>query len=158
MTPRPAVVLVVACAVWLAAAASADSSTRLPGFRSPSGNISCLFLPSVATDNGGRTPATLLCKIAHAGYAKQLQNRCMGPAGAGVDWHGFELSGARKGTIVCSGGALYPGTDRPSYVTLPYGKTWRQKMFSCSSRVTGVNCSNPNGHGFFLSRQTWRVW
>jgi hypothetical protein len=31
-------------------------------------------------------------------------------------------------------------------------------MFSCSSRVTGVNCSNPNGHGFFLSRQTWRVW
>jgi hypothetical protein len=105
-----------------------------------------------------RTPATLLCKIAHAGYAKQLQNRCMGPAGAGVDWHGFELSGARKGTIVCSGGALYPGTDRPSYVTLPYGKTWRQKMFSCSSRVTGVNCSNPNGHGFFLSRQTWRLW
>jgi hypothetical protein len=82
----------------------------------------------------------------------------MEPAGAGVDWHGFELSAARKGAIVCSGGALYPGTDRPSYVTLPYGKTWRQKMFSCSSRVTGVNCSNPNGHGFFLSRQTWRAW
>ena len=150
MTPRSAIVLVVACVACLAASASADSSTRLPGFRSPSGNISCLFL--------GGTPATLLCKIAHADYAKQLQDRCMGPAGAGVDWHGFELTAARKGTIVCSGGALYPGTDRPSYVTLPYGKTWRQKMFSCSSRVIGVNCSNPNGHGFFLSRQTWRVW
>jgi hypothetical protein len=146
---RSAIVLVVACAACLAASGPADSSTRLPGFRSPSGNISCLFL--------GGTP-TLLCKIAHADYAKQLQDRCMGPNGAGVDWHGFELSAARKGTIVCSGGALYPGTDRPSYVTLPYGKTWRQKMFSCSSRVTGVNCSNPNGHGFFLSRQTWRVW
>jgi hypothetical protein len=82
----------------------------------------------------------------------------MGPTGAGVDWHGFELGAARKGAIVCSGGVLYPGTDRPSYVTLPYGKTWRQKMFSCSLRVNGVNCSNPNGHGFFLSRQTWRVW
>jgi hypothetical protein len=150
VTLRSAIVLVLACAVCLAAsAASADSSTRLPGFRSPSGNISCLCLSG--------TP-TLLCKIAHADYAKQLQDRCMGPAGAGVDWHGFELSAARKGAIVCSGGALYPGTDRPSYVTLPYGKTWRQKMFSCSSRVTGVNCSNPNGHGFFLSRQTWRVW
>jgi hypothetical protein len=76
----------------------------------------------------------------------------MGPTGAGVDWHGFELGAARKGAIVCSGGTLYPGTDRPSYVTLPYGKTWRQKMFSCSLRVNGVNCSNPNGHGFFLSR------
>lgn len=150
MTLRSAAVLVVACAACLAASASADSSSRLPGFRSPSGNISCLFL--------GGAPATLLCKIARADYAKQLQDRCMGPTGAGVDWHGFELSAARKGAIVCSGGALYPGKDRPSYVTLPYGKTWRQKMFSCSSRVTGVNCSNPNGHGFFLSRQTWRVW
>jgi hypothetical protein len=150
VTLRSATVLVIACAACLAAsAASADSSTRLPGFRSPSGNISCLFLSG---------SPTLLCKIAHADYAKQLQDRCMGPTGAGVDWHGFELSAARKGAIVCSGGALYPGTDRPNYVTLPYGKTWRQKMFSCSSRVTGVNCSNPNGHGFFLSRQTWRVW
>jgi hypothetical protein len=150
VTSRSAIILVMACVAGLAASASADSSTRLPGFRSPSGNISCLFLAD--------RPATLLCKVAHADYAKELQDRCMGPTGAGVDWHGFELSAARKGMIVCSGGALYPGTDRPSYVTLPYGKTWRQKMFSCSSRVTGVNCSNPNGHGFFLSRQTWRVW
>jgi len=158
VTQRSAIVLAVVGVACSAAAAPAESSTRLPGFRSPSGNISCVFLPSAVADNGGRTPASLLCKIAQAAYAKQLQDRCMGPAGAGVDWHGFELSAARKGTIVCSGGALYPGTDRPSYVTLPYGKTWRQKMFSCSSRVSGVNCSNPNGHGFFLSRQTWRVW
>ncbi len=150
MNRRVCTVVLAAAVAALVAAASADSSTRLPGFRSPSGNISCLFL--------GGTPATLLCKIAHADYAKQLEDRCMGPSGAGVDWHGFALSAARKGTIVCSGGALYPGTDRPSYVTLPYGKTWRQKWFSCSSRVIGVNCSNPNGHGFFLSRQTWRVW
>jgi hypothetical protein len=150
VTPRSVILLVVVCAACLSASASADSSTRLPGFRSPSGNISCLFL--------GGTPATLLCKIAHADYAKHLQDRCIGPAGAGVDWHGFELSAARKGAIACSGGALYTGTDRPSYATLPYGKTWRQKMFSCSSRISGVNCSNPNGHGFFLSRQTWRVW
>jgi hypothetical protein len=156
---RPAVVLLAACVACLAASGSADSATRLPGFRSPSGNISCLFLPSTVTDNGGRTPATLLCKIAHADYAEQLQKRCMGPTGAGVDWHGFELSAARKGRIECSGGILYnPATQHPSYVTLPYGKTWRQKMFSCSSRTNGVNCSNPNGHGLFLSRQTWRAW
>ena len=83
----------------------------------------------------------------------------MEPAGAGVDWHGFELVGARKGAVLCSGGILYnPTTQRPSYVTLAYGKTWRQKMFSCTSQLNGVNCSNTNGHGFFVSRQTWRVW
>ena len=159
MQPRTVVVFVVACLTGLTAAGSAGSATRLPGFRSPSGNISCLFIPSAVTGSGGRTPATLLCKIAHADYAKQLQKRCMGPTGAGVDWHGFELAAARKGTIDCSGGILYnPSTQRPSYVTVPYGQTWRQKMFSCSSRVDGVNCSNPNGHGLVVSRQTWRVW
>jgi hypothetical protein len=31
-------------------------------------------------------------------------------------------------------------------------------MFSCTSQVNGVNCSNPHGHGMFISRQTWRTW
>ena len=56
--------------------------------------------------------------------------------GAGVDWHGFVLPAARKGAVNCSGGSLYnPTTQHPSYVTLAYGKTWRQKMFSCTSQV-----------------------
>ena len=160
MNRRVPVILLVVCVSGLASASVAVSATRLPGFRSPSGNISCLFIPSAPNSSGsGRTPATLLCKIAHADYAKPLQDRCMGPTGAGVDWHGFTLSAARKGSVSCSGGILYnPDTQRPTYVTLPYGKTWRQKMFSCTSRVTGVGCSNPNGHGLFISRQTWRVW
>ena len=130
------------------------SATILPGFRSPSGNISCLFIPS-----SGGAPATILCKLAHADYAKALQARCMGSADAGVDWHGFVLTAARKGTVNCSGGILYnPTTQHPTYITLGYGKTWRQKMFSCTSQVNGVNCSNPHGHGMFISRQTWRTW
>jgi hypothetical protein len=148
---RLAVILLVLCASALASASVGASATRLPGFRSPSGNISCLFVPG--------PPATILCKLAHADYAKTLQSRCMGPTGAGVDWHGFSLSAARRGTVLCSGGILYnPTTQHPSYVTLAYGKTWRQKMFTCTSKVTGVNCSNPSGHGMFISRQTWRTW
>jgi hypothetical protein len=131
------------------------SATNLPGFRSPSGNISCLFIPS----GSGHAPATILCKLAHADYANALQKRCMGPNGSGVDWHGFSLPAARKGTVLCSGGILYnPTTQHPSYITLAYGKTWRQKMFSCTSQLTGVTCSNPHGHGMFISRQTWRTW
>jgi hypothetical protein len=134
--------------------AAPASAATLPGFRSPSGNISCLFIPSASG-----APATILCKLAHSDYAKALQARCMGSTGAGVDWHGFLLPAARKGTVICSGGILYnPTTQHPSYITLAYGKTWRQKMFSCTSQVNGVNCSNPHGHGMFISRQTWRTW
>jgi hypothetical protein len=140
-------------------AATVAAAATIPGFRSPSGNIKCLFIPSAPTGNGSRTPATILCTVAHADYAKTLQARCLGPTGAGVDWHGFLLPAARKGTVSCSGGALYnPTTQHPSYVTLAYGKTWRQKMFSCTSAFNGVNCSNPSGHGMFISRQTWRTW
>jgi len=137
------------------ATAAPASATILPGFRSPSGNISCLFIPS----STGGTPATILCKLAHADYANALQKRCMSPNGSGVDWHGFSLRAARKATVICSGGILYnPTTQHPSYITLAYGKTWRQKMFGCTSQVNGVNCSNPHGHGMFISRQTWRTW
>jgi hypothetical protein len=125
------------------------SAATLPGFRSPSGNISCLFIPS-----SSGAPATILCKLAHADYAKALQSRCHG-----LDWHGFLLPAARKGAVNCSGGILYnPTTQHPSYITLAYGKTWRQKMLSCTSQLNGVNCSNPHGHGMFISRQTWRTW
>jgi hypothetical protein len=138
----------------LGASAPATAAT-LPGFRSPSGNISCLFIPSAPLDSGsGRTPATILCTLAHADYAKTLQDRCKG-----LDWHGFLLPAARKGAVNCSGGILYnPAKQHPHYITLAYGKTWRQKMFSCTSQFNGVNCSNPHGHGMFMSRQTWRTW
>jgi hypothetical protein len=123
-------------------------SATIPGFRSPTRNITCVFIP-------GR-PATMLCTIGQADYAKTLQKRCLGPNGAGVDWHGFVLPAATMGLVSCSGGALY--TQQPHYVTLAYGKTWRRKMFSCTSRVDGVNCSNAHGHGMFISRETWRTW
>lgn len=154
-----AIVASALCVVALASAAVAGSATRLPGFHSPSGNIKCLFIPATRDTGYGRAPAALLCQIAHADYASKLQARCMGPSGGGVDWHGFLLTAAGKGGVNCSGGILYnPDTQRPSYVTLPYGRSWRQGVFTCSSRSTGVTCRNRAGHGVFVSRQTWRAW
>ena len=129
----------------------AASTTTLPGFRSPSRNITCLFVPG----SGSR----LLCSVAHSSYAGKLQDRCLGPTGAGVDWHGFDLNPVGKGRITCTGGILYsPATQHPRYVTLPYGKSWRQGVFTCTSRVTGVTCGNRTGHGLFISRASWRAW
>src|SRR5207237_8150729 len=119
-------------AVALTAASTAPAVTRLPGIRSPSGNISCLYVP-------GR-PSMLLCKIGRAGYVKQLEAHCAAPP-LELDWAGFTLAADRKGGVACSGGILYsPDTQRPSYVTLPYGKTWRHGACTRWARATGITC------------------
>lgn len=141
------------CCVCLGSAATVDAATTIPGFRSPSGNISCLLIPS------SRSSSMLLCDLARADYSARLQAHCLGPNGGGVDWHGFTLTATRKGALNCSGGILYnPTTERPSYVTLPYGASWHRGAFTCSSRTTGVTCRSRAGHGLFVSRQSWRLW
>ena len=143
MSRRISRVAATLCAVSLAVCGAASAKTVLPGFHSPSGNIRCFVVRGM-----------LRCRLAHADYAKTLQARC-----SGLDWHGFELGAAGEGAVTCSGGILYsPGTERPAYVNLPYGRTWRQGVFTCTSRLTGVTCTNRTGHGLFLSRETWRVW
>jgi uncharacterized protein DUF6636 len=139
------------CLGALSLTGAAVAKTPLPGIRSPSGNISCLYVPG-----GG---SNLLCAIKSAGYAVRLQERCMGPGGSGVDWHGFELGVRAKGDVLCTGGVLYnPGTQRPTYATLAYGTSWRHGVFACVSRVTGITCRNAAGHGVFVSRESWRTW
>ena len=143
--------LVALCAAALVLTGTAAATPPLPGFRSPSGNISCFLV------SGG--PDLLLCSIAHSSYAAALQARCMHPDGSGVDWHGFALRPAKRGELTCTGGILYnPGKYRPKYVTLPYGKSWHRGAFTCESRRTGVTCRNPGGHGLFISRESWRLW
>jgi hypothetical protein len=144
---RRRLLCLLVCASCLVFAATASSATRLPGFRSPSGNIACLLVSG----------PTLRCDIGHSNYSKTLQTQCM--SRASIDWHGFELGRTTKGAVTCSGGILYnPGTQSPAYVKLSYGKNWRQGAFTCQSRRDGVTCRNASGHGLFISRQSWRTW
>jgi hypothetical protein len=41
---------------------------------------------------------------------------------------------------------------------LRYGATWRSGAFTCTSRLNGLTCTNRAGHGFFLSRQSYRTF
>jgi hypothetical protein len=141
---RRAIVIAVFCALSLCADAAA--ATHLPGFRSPSGNIECLFLTAPSHD--------LLCKIRQASYTKALQDDCI--ARDSLDWHGFLLGATTKAHVVCSGGILYTGA--PRYVTLAYGKTMRHGAFTCVSRRTGVTCTDGHAHGLFVSRDSYRLW
>jgi hypothetical protein len=148
-----AAVAAVAASV-LASATPAAAPQPIPGIRSPSGNIRCLFVPAA----GGTSAPNLLCTIARADYTAGLQHRCITNP-TRLDWHGFELPATQKGSVTCSGGVLYdPDTERPAYTTLPYGKTWRHGPFTCASRRSGVTCTNGSAHGLFLSRQSWRAW
>jgi uncharacterized metal-binding protein len=53
---------------------------------------------------------------------------------------------------------MYDARDTPTFVTLPYGKSWRHRGLTCTSRITGLTCTNRFGHGLFLSRASWRTW
>jgi hypothetical protein len=128
----------------------AAGAKNLPGFRSPSKNITCLLL----TDK----PESVTCGIGQAGYKAKLTHYC-GSAPFGVDWAGFSLGQSRKGGIVCTGGTLYdPGTEHPHYVVLAYGTKWKQGSFDCDSETTGVTCTDGHGHGIFVSRASYKLW
>src|SRR5262249_7366683 len=133
-----------------APASLAGSSVVLPGFRSPSGNITCLYNSS--------PPAFLWCSIGQASYARKLTAYCAQPR-IGVDWAGFTLGKKSKGSVECSGGTLYdPTTQHPRYVTLRYGQTWRRGVFTCTSLTSGLTCRNRAGHGLFVSRESYRLF
>jgi hypothetical protein len=138
----------VAFALVCVLAAPATAGT-LPGIRSPSGNISCLYI--------AEKPQFLLCQIAAADYEPSLRKHCAS-APYFVDWAGFSLSAAGKGVVACAGGPAYdPQSDHPHYATLAYGQTWRQGPFTCRSATTGITCTNRAGHAVFVSRGAWRV-
>jgi hypothetical protein len=122
----------------------------LPALKTPSGNISCFVTPAPR--------ATLHCSLKQATYAHFMQTVKCGPP-IGLDWAGFGLGAFRKAHVECSGGILYsPETQRPRYVLAAYGTTWHAGPFDCRSLVSGLTCSSHTGHGFFISRETWRVW
>jgi hypothetical protein len=129
-------------------AALASAVLALPGsadgafasFRTPSGNIGCVYSSG---------PAYLRCDIRSG-----LKPKPKRPAGCfDLEW-GDSLSLARTGRagIVCHGDtAIDPGAR-----ILGYGKTWTRGPFTCTSRRSGLTCTNAADHGFFLSRESWR--
>jgi hypothetical protein len=48
--------------------------------------------------------------------------------------------------------ADYKGQYVHPYKRLGFGQTWRWHGFSCTSRATGLTCTNPGGHGWWLGR------
>lgn len=138
---RATLLLVAAVAAALAAATPAGSTLAdFAAFRTPSGNIGCVYSTG---------PTYLRCDI-----RSRLRPKPPRPSGCvDLEW-GDSLSLGRTGKarITCHGDtAILPGSR-----ILGYGRTWTRGPFTCTSRTTGLTCSNAAGHGFFLSRESWR--
>jgi hypothetical protein len=135
---RPPILVLAALVAALTAVSSAAAT--FASFRTPSGNIGCIYSTG---------PAYLRCDIRSG-----LKPKPSRPAGCvDLEW-GDSLSLARTGRagIVCHGDtAILPGSK-----ILGYGKTWTRGPFTCTSRTAGLTCGNAAGHGFCLSRQSWR--
>jgi len=101
-------------------------------FRTPSGAIGC------ASGTG------LRCDIRSG-----LRPTPPKPPSCTLDWGlGYSLQATGPAAPVCAGDTAIDPGSRP----VAYGTTWHRGAFKCISKVTGLRCSNRDGHGFFLSR------
>jgi hypothetical protein len=146
-----------ALAALLAAAAAAGAAPArgagIVAFHTPTRNIYCAYAPS----SGGYAPS-IRCDIGVRHWRPPRK-----PASCSVDYgQGLSLSAVprrgQKGTarvgFVCAGDTVMrlPGP------VLAYGSRFRRDGIECRSAVTGLTCHNLAGHGFFLSRDRYRLF
>ncbi len=107
-------------------------------FLTPSRNIFCLL-----------SGEDLVCEI-FTGLAPEPAQDC------DLDWTGISLGRTGMPYPNCAG-----DTNRQAAEGAPilqYGGEWKRGAISCKSEQTGLTCTNTEGHGFFLSRASWRIF
>ena len=125
-------------AALLAAAIAPASATAIVSFHSPSGNIRCAILKT-----GVR------CDIQRKSFHSPPK-----PNSCEFDWgQSIGLGRQGKAHFNCVSDATDPGSE------LAYGYSIARHRFRCKSLSSGVRCVNKrNGHGFKLSRESYRFF
>jgi hypothetical protein len=139
MTRRLALSLALAT-LALAAVLVPSASAKVKFFQSPSGNIGCVVGGGLAR-----------CDILEHTWPTPPK-----PEGCPVDYgNGVIVLGGHPGEYTCAGDSVFS----PSAPVLGYGEKITKNRFTCTSKTSGMRCANRNsGHGFFLSRQTVRLF
>lgn len=127
-------VVLLGCSV-----AGAAASGGIERFRTPSGNINCGYVTY------GRP--FLRCDLG-SGLRPPPRRSCDN------DWVGTSLGTTGRGAPTCAGDTI----SGPRSKVLAYGSKWVRGGLVCRSAKTGLTCRNRGGHGFFLSRLSWRVF
>ena len=140
--PMRRVILVLGLALAVTAVAAATASAKIRLFQSPTGNIGCV----IAVGNGGNEAR---CDVAqHSWQAGPKPKNCELDYGQGL-----VVGTKHRAAFVCAGDTtLHQGP------VLRYGRTVRRGTMSCTSSTSGMTCRNGRGHGFFLSKQRYRLF
>ncbi len=142
---RSVAVLVAAAALAAPALGASGRTTTYISFRTPSKNIYCAY-----TSADPPSPAYLRCDIRSHLHPAPAPRKCVeGVYGESV---GMTKTGAAR--VLCISDTTY----NPKARVLAYGTSWARDGFRCTSRAAGLTCTNQRGHGFFLSRESWKVY
>lgn len=106
-------------------------------FRSPSGNIHCL----IATGDFAQARCDMI---------ELTPSFTTPPPDCDLDWgRAFSVGPSdRTGQLACVGDTVID----PTAIKLGYGETLSLGSLSCTSKKTGMTCTNPAGHGFTISK------
>lgn len=122
-------------------ATAGPASAATVAFRTPSGNVSCLY---VSSERVG-----LRCDIVETRTTPRR------PASCQLDYgHAFGLTRAGRALRLCVGDFV----GDPQSRLLGYGKTLRLGPYTCASTRKQLRCVNRARHGFALSRAAQRVF
>jgi hypothetical protein len=112
-------------------------------FRSPTGNIHCLMF------SGPGQPG-VRCDLRELVPSFPLR-----PEWREFDWgSAFEVLATGRGTPVCASDSVID----PAAPVLDYGRSITRWGLSCTSRRTGMTCTNAEGHGFTVARRSQKVF
>ena len=139
MRVSPVRISLAVAAVALLGLATAASASAFKGFSSPSGNIGCVM-----------EGKAVRCDIRdHSWQSPPKPNSC------DVDYGGGVAVGTKgKAGFVCAG-----DTTLDAGPALAYGSSIGNSRFRCSSSEAGMRCVNKrNGHGFFLAKQSYKLF
>jgi hypothetical protein len=107
-------------------------------FSTPTGNISCAVLAEYAR-----------CDIVDRTWAPPTK-----PSDCPLDWgSSLVVAATQTGKFSCSSDTVY----RPE-VQMPWGRRVTDGSMSCDVVSEGVTCRSSDGHGFFLSRESYRLF
>jgi hypothetical protein len=128
----------LACLLLAVSAGSAAAAEDFEFFKSPSGNIMCMYMAPTNLAQPGRTSVRCDVLKTTAGRTRSAE---VTPRGRVKLFTPSDVAG---------------GTPQP---VLRYGATFRRGPFRCTSRVRGMTCRSVlSGHGFELSRERQRTF
>ena len=127
--------------------AQSETEQGFLGFKTPSGNIQCMFFDSVEA----RDPPSLRCDMAD--MTNPIPPK---PSSCDLDWGGafYVSQESKRGERVCHGDTVFG----ESVEVLPYGSVWQHHGFTCLSEQNGLTCFNAKRHGFALSRSSQKLF